>query len=289
MTQTNSAEKENNNESSAFDDGVIKIDDSYSGEITLVGTVHVSKRTRERVIDTISNINPDVVAIELDSERLYSMFERGADIAHGDVPNQNKFGLRSVIKKQQESMFKNNDELLQSGEADMLPAADMAMNIGSDIALIDMSVDDLKSNIKNNAITDGKIDLELFNQTSDDILQSLKSFVSSRIEIADKVKENGGITGYVEHMEDAPLSEIDGKFEPLKNIAPEIIDALIDERDKYMAGHLHWLRQEGLQVVAVMGRGHLPGVQEYLDNVDRIPEEYIVEPDWYNYSSISID
>ena len=271
-----------------FKNNVITIDNPDIGEITLVGTVHVSKRTRERVLETISSVKPDIVTIELDSERLYRMFESNSDITHGDIPKK-KFGLLRIMKKQQKRMFENNTKLLTPGEADMLPAAEKAMSIGSDIALIDMSVSDLKYNIKNNAITDGKIDIKLLKQNPDEIIQNLKSFVNSRTEIVNKVKETGDISEYVKYMEFAPLHEIENQFESLNNIAPEIVLALIDERDKHMAGNLHWLRQENVQIVAVMGRGHLSGVQNYLNNPDSIPEKYIVEPDWYNYSSIDIN
>lgn len=266
--------------------GTITVTDSYSGQITLVGTVHVSKITRERVLDTIEDVQPDTVAIELDSERLYKMFERGADIVGGDVTN--KVGLQSLMRKQQEQMVEGNENLLRPGEADMLPAANTAIDMNKDIALIDMSVDELKSNVKNNAFSDGKIDIELFNKSSDEIIYNIKSLLDSRMDMATMIK-NDGISKYVENMETAPLSEINTQFEPIQNLVPEFVDALIDERDKYMAGQLHWLRTNDRDVVSVMGKGHLNGVYNYLVNPEDIPDEYIAEPDWYNYSTISIN
>lgn len=271
------------------DNNVIEIKDEYNGEITLVGTVHISKTTRDRVLRTISRVNPDVVAIELDSERLYKMFEKQADVVNGNVNSTSNLRFADIMRKQQEKLVEGKEGLLYPGEADMLPAVDKAMDIGSDIALIDVSIDDLKKQVKRNAFTDGKIDIELLNKSFDEIVHNLKSLVNSRMEVAEKLKENNGIETFVEEMEEAPLSDVGSEFDYIENIAPEIVDALIDERDKHMAGHLHWLRQEGVEVVAVMGKGHLNGVTTYLDEPDTIPDKYVVEPDWYNYSMININ
>lgn len=268
------------------DNNIVQLDDSYDSTTTLIGTVHVSKNTRKRVLDTIADMNPDVVAIELDSERLYKMFEGKADINIGDIPPNSMF--QDIIKKQQEKMFSDKDGLLKPGDADMFPAANKAMKINSEIALIDMSVDDLKSNIKSNIFKDGKISLEIFNKSSDEIVDSLKLFINSRKDMATRANENG-IEGLVEEMENSPLSEVSKQFEPLNNLAPEFVTALIDERDKHMAGKIHWLRQNKKNIIVVMGRGHLLGVQEYLNNPETIPDKYVTEPDWYNYTTIDIN
>ncbi len=266
------------------DNGYVTIDDLNGGDVTLVGTVHVSKSTRERVIDTISDIEHDIVAIELDSKRLYKLFNKQADFNH----TESNFNLGNLIGKYQENIFSENDNLLQPGEADMLPAVEQGINVGSDIALIDMSMSDLKSQIKSNAITDGKIDIELFNKSSEEIIHTIKKLIKHQNEIALEINKNNGLEGYVQRMENEPLSEVKNNLDPIEDIAPEVIDALIDERDKYMAGHLIWLSEQDKDIISVMGRGHLIGVYDYLQNPNKIPDEYIKEPEWYNYNTIDI-
>lgn len=273
-----------NNLEDLNDNGYVTIDDLNGGRVTLVGTVHVSKSTRERVINTISEIEHDIVAIELDSERLYKLFNRQADFNH----TESNFSLGNLIRKYQENTFGGNDNLLQPGEADMLPAVEQGINVGSDIALIDMSMSDLKSQIKSNAITDGKIDIELFNKSSDEIINTIKKLIKHQNEIALEINKDNGLEEYVQRMENAPLSEVKNNLDPIEDIAPEVIDALIDERDKYMAGHLIWLSEQDKNIISVMGRGHLLGVYDYLQNPNKIPDEYVKEPEWYNYTTIDI-
>ncbi|MFC6725963.1 TraB/GumN family protein, partial [Halobium palmae] len=40
-----------------------------SGSVRLVGTAHVSPRSRDRVVDAVRDERPDTVAIELDADR----------------------------------------------------------------------------------------------------------------------------------------------------------------------------------------------------------------------------
>lgn len=284
MTDTESNRLSNEEESFLDETNSFVFEDEYSGVITLVGTVHVSKETRKRVIETINNMKPDVVAIELDSDRLYSMFERNADIVQGDVSTES--GFRDLLRKNQAKMF-DKEGLLKPGEADMLPAANTATELGSRIALIDMSIDELKSQVKSNVFPNGQFDLEILNKSSDEIIQSIMDLFKSRKDMASKM-QNEGISSIVENMENKPISDVKKQFEPLENLAPEFVNALIDERDKYMSGRLHWLRKNGYDVVSVMGRGHIEGVYYYLSNPNEIPTEYVTEPDWYGYEEITI-
>lgn len=289
-TETTDEEQDEYDEDFLRDDGTIVLDDDYEGRVRVVGTVHVSKQTRERVNETIDEEEPDVVAIELDDARLSEMFKRGADVVGGEAEDEGDdgFGLRDIIRQQQESQF-DGDEFLQSGEADMLPALRLGVDQGSEVALIDMSVDELKDNVKSNAYDEsGNLDLEILNKSFSEVTDAVKGLVGSRSNMAEKVQDEG-MSAVIDQMENASLEEVKDQMDPLRNVAPEVIQALIDERDQHMAGHIHWLRQNGQDVTAVMGRGHLPGVHEYLQNPDTIPEEYVEKPEWYNYSKVELN
>jgi len=42
-------------------------------KVTLIGTAHVSEKSRQEVIDTIDELNPDHIAVELDKDRFESL------------------------------------------------------------------------------------------------------------------------------------------------------------------------------------------------------------------------
>ncbi|MFB6142421.1 MAG: conjugal transfer protein TraB, partial [Halorientalis sp.] len=48
-------------------------------------------------------------------------------------------------------------------------------------------------------------------------------------------------------------------------------EALIDERDAYIAHNLHELRRAGYDVLAVVGAGHREGIERYLDAPESLP------------------
>lgn len=270
------------------EDGTVVVDGNYDGSVRLVGTVHVSKKTKDRVLDTIQEEEPDTVAIELDEERVYSMFERQADVIGGEAVEQGESGLRELIRQQQENQF-DTEDMLKPGEADMIPAALEGIEQQANVAMVDMAVDQLKQNVIDNAYDeDGNIDLEIFNKSFGEIVQSVRGLAESRADMAEKLQEDG-FSAVVDKLENSSLDEVKGQMDPLRDVAPEVIEALIDQRDQYMAGRIHWLRKNGHDTVGVMGRGHLEGVYDYLQNPETIDEEHIVEPDWYDYTVVDIN
>ena len=60
-------------------------------------------------------------------------------------------------------------------------------------------------------------------------------------------------------------------MEEFRRFSPGGAEALIDERDAFIAHRLHVLREAGYHVVAVVGAGHRAGIVEYLDHPDRLP------------------
>jgi pheromone shutdown-related protein TraB len=58
----------------------------------------------------------------------------------------------------------------------------------------------------------------------------------------------------------------------LRNFSPSAAEVLLDERDAYIAGRLIELsKKEKGKIVAVVGAGHLEGVQKFLSSPERIP------------------
>jgi pheromone shutdown protein TraB len=60
-------------------------------------------------------------------------------------------------------------------------------------------------------------------------------------------------------------------IEEFRRFSPGGAQALIDERDAYIAHRLVALREAGYDVVAVVGAGHRQGIQRYLDAPETLP------------------
>ena len=57
---------------------------------------------------------------------------------------------------------------------------------------------------------------------------------------------------------------LDELMEMFKDEAPSVYEVLVKERDEYLAGRIMQIPQD--KVVAVVGAGHQPGINRYLDN-----------------------
>jgi pheromone shutdown protein TraB len=60
-------------------------------------------------------------------------------------------------------------------------------------------------------------------------------------------------------------------MEEFRRFSPGGAEALIDERDAYIAHQLVSLREQGHDVVAVVGAGHREGIERYLDTPSLLP------------------
>ncbi len=64
---------------------------------------------------------------------------------------------------------------------------------------------------------------------------------------------------------------VSAMMEEFRRFSPGGAEALIDERDAYIAHRLVALREAGYRVVAVVGAGHREGVEGYLANPETLP------------------
>ena len=73
----------------------------------------------------------------------------------------------------------------------------------------------------------------------------------------------------MERLTDADV--VTAMIEEFRRFSPGGAEALIDERDAYIAHRLIALREAGYDVVAVVGAGHREGIQRYLDAPETLP------------------
>jgi len=82
--------------------------------------------------------------------------------------------------------------------------------------------------------------------------------------------EHGGIEGLdVDDLTDADVVTM--MMEEFRQFSPGGAEALIDERDAFIAHRLVALREAGHDVVAVVGAGHRAGIEEYLADPSALP------------------
>jgi len=83
--------------------------------------------------------------------------------------------------------------------------------------------------------------------------------------------------GDVEEIDEIDIEEMtDGDvvaamMEEFRQFSPRGANALIDERDAYIAHNLHQLREQGYDVLAVVGAGHKAGIERYLETPADLP------------------
>ncbi|SFR68507.1 TraB/GumN family protein [Halogeometricum limi] len=84
----------------------------------------------------------------------------------------------------------------------------------------------------------------------------------------------GGDVDEIEEMDISAMTDTDvvsAMMEEFREFSPGGAQALIDERDAYIAHQLVALRQSGRHVVAVVGAGHREGIERYLANPHELP------------------
>ena len=212
--------------------------------ITLVGTAHVSKESIEEVENTIKEIKPDCVAIELDEKRAAS------------IQNPNKYSQLDIVKvlKRHEGFLMLANLILASFQRrmglnagvkpgdEMLAAIKVAKELNIPTSLVDRPIQiTLKRAWGKNSFW-GKIKLFAL------LLSSAFSKEEIEPEEVEKLKNN---------------SEMDSMMGELSQYMPAIKEVLIDERDRYLAAKLY--RCQGKRILAVLGAGHLAGVQKHLE------------------------
>ncbi|MGQ3414086.1 TraB/GumN family protein [Natrinema sp. LN54] len=85
------------------------------------------------------------------------------------------------------------------------------------------------------------------------------------------------VSGDVEDVDELDMEEltdgdvVNAMMEEFRRFSPRGANALIDERDAYIAHNLHELREQGYDVLAVVGAGHKAGIEHHLLNPDEIP------------------
>jgi pheromone shutdown-related protein TraB len=232
-----------------------------SPTLRILGTAHVSTASVEAVREQISTYQPERVAVELCDSRYQALTsDRRLDkegllkvVKEGTAP---LVLLQSLLAAEQRKM--GLDEGQQPG-AELLAAVQEAEAAELEVALIDRDI------------------------------QTTLRRAWKKMRFREKVRILWSLLGEDED-EDAPeVSELlenqdllTSLMEELRTFSPGAGLVLIDERDSYLAGKLALLHDGKKKTLAVVGAGHLKGIEKHLaqqsmpdqaslDNLNQLP------------------
>ena len=200
--------------------------------IIVVGTGHVFQESVDLARETILEVRPDYVALELDPERLIALESEVREKFR--IRDLFKMGIRIAILGSILSYFQDKvgEETGVLPGAEMLEAVKTAKEVGARVELIDQSV----------AITMNRLASEI---SFFDIMKIVfYMLLPSKVELRDLDEE-----------------VVDGLTEELYNLSPSAYRVLIAERDRVMAQNI--LELSGT-IVVVTGAGHVKGIKKEL-------------------------
>lgn len=226
--------------------------------LEIVGTAHISEKSIETVRQTIYEKRPEIVAIELDVGRYQTLVNE----SYG-IEREEKFDLKTLLKSSNlivtlvttflaHTQRKMGDDVGVKPGSEMLEAAKIAKEVNAEIALIDRNIQITLKRTINGMTLKEKLTF---------VWELITSYFSGDDE------EEGSFEEEIERLkQEDTIEEVMGYF---KEASPGGYNALVHERDAYMAYNLKSL--ENRNVVAVVGAGHKPGIQTFLKNSETIP------------------
>ena len=224
-------------------------------EILLLGTAHVSQASCDEVKAAIIEKKPDVVAIELDEQRFASL---------NDSESWKNLDIIKVLKEKKGFLLLAN-----------LVLASFQKRMGATVGV--KPGDEMRAGIevaKELSIpcemVDRPIQMTLRRAWAKNSGYGKMKLLSALLASAMEKEEVSGEE--IENLKSK--SEMDGMMNELAEFMPEVKTVLIDERDFYLAAHIWEAVQRGERksVIAVLGAGHLPGVQAHLEKIARNEE-----------------
>ena len=197
-------------------------------KIVLIGTGHVFD-LKEKLRGVIEEEMPDAIALELDIERASALLNAKKD----------KVPLFYLLLSKVQNAIAHKFGVKSGGE--MLTAMKVAKELDVPILYIDMNAREVIIKLWNSMTLKRKIVM---------LLSSFLSLFWRKEKIEKEIKK---------------FEENSEKFtEEMEKHFPEIKKILIDERNEYMARKLKDFAEKYNKIVAVVGEGHVNGLENLL-------------------------
>ena len=215
------------------------------GELKIIGTSHIAKQSLQDVQKAVEEGSPDIIALELDKERLQALFSkerhkpRLRDIRHIGVKGYLFLILGEYMER------KMGDYVGVKPGSEMKLAAKLAKEKQLGIALIDRHIRITLKRLSK-AIT-----IKVILRFIWDIIAGF--FTRKKLQF---------------DLKTVPQEELILKIlEETKQKYPGVYNVLVHERNVYMARRLIALmrKEPEKKILAVMGAGHVKEVQKIVD------------------------
>lgn len=215
-------------------------------EIILLGTAHISKESIDDVERCIHDEQPDCVCVELDEQRYKALTD------------EKRWQELDIV------------EVLKTGKGFLLLAnlvlAAFQKRIGADVGV--KPGDEMKAAITaakelsiKTELVDRPIHITLKRAWAKNNLWGKSKLLATLLSSAFSTEKLSA--DEIEALKDK--SEMDSMMAEMAEYLPQVKEALIDERDRYLATKI-W-NGAGKKTVAVLGAGHLEGTAAYIEKL----------------------
>ena len=211
--------------------------------LTIIGTSHIAKQSLDEVEKSINDIKPDIIAVELDRKRFFSLMnEKKRGFRFYDIRRIGvKGALFSLIGAWAEK--KLGEYVGVAPGSEMMKAIRLANNNKIQIRLIDQDIE----------VTLKRFSKEFSWKEKWHILVDVVRGVIFR----KKELESMGLEGF--DLTKVPSKKVVKKLiKKVKERYPNLYKVLIEERNYYMASRLKRImaNEPDKKIIAVMGAGH---------------------------------
>jgi pheromone shutdown-related protein TraB len=221
------------------------------GELRIVGTAHVSQKSVGEVRAAMEEFRPDVVAVELDPARFAVLKQQEEPPAIADVLKSHQFTELLVQWTLAHLQRRIGMEVGVEPGAEMKAAIQEAEARHLPLALVDRDI---------------RITLNRF-WHSLSLLERLKMGYALAVSLVSTETQE------IDVEELTRQDVISLALEEFRKFSPRGAQALIDERDAYLAGQLLALTGRHERVLAIVGAGHVEGIRKYLAAPETIPPQ----------------
>jgi pheromone shutdown protein TraB len=262
-----------------------------TGTITILGTQHNEQESFQLVRKSISNRNPDTVAVELPP----GYFE----------PENPDWSLKSALNPLRDETLSGLffAQLKLDGDYWQVDEMPLAARVASDhdipVALIDQPFVESMDRIGQGLWKDMSRSLRTLHrewnvhqshlsdaewaELADRDAWRLGMAVSPVVHYFRALQEHGA-TNLADKAELAKAEErfdekaVGKKMEMMRLLLPHTFSSNIDDRDEHMAGRLRWLANDGDDVLAFVASGHVEGIRECLEDERPIDSQHVSKP-----------
>jgi hypothetical protein len=243
-------------------------------EVFLIGTAHISNISAELVKNVVREVRPETVMLELDAGRI-KMAPDGSGPQEGVVGSRASLSLAERARRDLFTGSKPFGVRLQKLQADLIGGLlaafysalnQMGFDSGQEFIVALQEAKALNANI---VLGDQPIDITLQRLQQALAVSDLSKMFSppdsmNEVEIEVAQALNSGskaeLAGAVELLKQR--SQVRELVAVMKQQLPEVYQALLAERDSYMANSLR--NSPGQRIVGVVGIAHMDGIEKKL-------------------------